>query len=262
MRAPIIVITLLAHLSTLALANELIPAGKLRATYIGQNPVQAFVDPATKEVRGPGAEITRGLALRLGVPSTIKGVQGVSGVIESVKNGEADIGFVAYDPVRAVDVDFSQTYSLAQNTYLVLDASPLRSVEDMDKRGVRIGVAERDAGDLFLSRTLKHAMLRRNPGGSLEVAVRMLDAREIDAYAANRQRLTELVRATPGFRIVAGNFYGVEQAVIVRKGNKTLLEVIDKFLDQARTSGLIAGSIARAGLSGVGVAPPRAEQRR
>ena len=262
MRRLITAVTLLAGLFTLAAANELVPTGTLRATYIGQNPVQAFIDPTTKEVRGPGAEITRALAQKLGVPFTIKGAQGVPGVIDSVKKGEADIGFVAYDPVRAVDVDFSQTYSLAQNTYLVTESSPLRSVDDMDKPGQRIGVGERDAGDFFLTRTLKNATLTRNPGGNLDVAVRLLNAREIEAYAANRQRLTELVAKMPGFRIVTGNFYGVEQAVIVRKGNKTLLEAIDTFLDEARSSGLIAGSIARAGLSGVDVAPPSDHQKR
>src|SRR5450759_743263 len=124
MRRLITAVTLLTSLSTLAAANELVPTGTLRATYIGQNPVQAFIDPTTKEVRRPGAEITRALAQKLGVPFTIKGAQGVPGVIDSVKTGEADIGFVAYDPVRAVDVDFSQTYSLVQNTYLVLEGSP------------------------------------------------------------------------------------------------------------------------------------------
>lgn len=262
MRCRITAVTLLAGVFTLAAANELAPTGTLRATYIGQNPVQAFIDPTTNEVRGPSAEITRALAQKLRVPFTIKGVQGAAGVIDSVKNGEADLGFVAYDPVRAADVDFSQTYSLAQNTYLVLEDSPLRSVDDMDKAGLRLGVAERDAGDYFLTRTLKNATLKRNPGGNMGVAVRLLNAREIEAYAANRQRLTELVAKTSGLRIVTGNFYGVEQAVIVRKGNKIFLDVIDKFLDEARSSGLIAGSIARAGLSGVDVAPPRAAQRR
>lgn len=257
----IVVVALLAGLFTLAAANERLPTGTLRATYIGQNPVQAFIDPSTHELRGPSAEITRALAQQLRVPFTLKGAQGVAGVIDSVKNGEADLGFVAYDPVRAVDVDFSQTYSLAQNTYLVLEDSPLNSVDDMDKAGLRLGVAERDAGDYFLTRTLKNATLTRNPGGNLAAALRLLNAREIEAYAANRQRLTELVAKTSGFRIVTGNFYGVEQAVIVQKGNKILLEAIDKFLDEARSSGLIAGSIERAGLSGVDVAPPRATQR-
>ncbi len=253
---------LLVGLFALTTVDAQVPTGMLRATYIGQNPVQAFIDPASHELRGPGAEITRALAQILGLPFSLKGAQGVAGVIASVKNGEADLGFVAYDPVRAVDVDFSQTYSLAQNTYLVLEDSPLRSVDDMDRAGLRLGVAERDAGDYFLSRTLKNATLKRNPGGDLAVAVELLKAHEIEAYAANRQRLTELIAKTSGLRIVSGNFYGVEQAVIVRKGNRILLEKIDKFLDDARASGLIADSIARAGLSGVDVAPPRAEQRR
>jgi polar amino acid transport system substrate-binding protein len=187
-----------------ATANELVPTGTLRATYIGANPVQAFIHPTTKEVVGPAAEIARALAKRLGVPLDIKGAQGVPGVIASVKNKEADIGFVAYDPIRAAEIDFSQTYSLAQNTYLVLDSSPLRSVADFDRAGQKIGVGERDAGDFFLTRTLKSAELKRNPGGNLEVAVRQLQAGEIHGYAANRQRLTELVAKVPGLRIVEG----------------------------------------------------------
>ena len=114
-------------------ANDLVPTGTLRATYIATNPVQAFIDPNTKEVRGPGAEIAHALAKKLNVPLDIKGAPGVQGVLDSVKKGEADIGFLAYDPVRAVDVDFSQTYSLAQNTYIVLVNSPLRSIAETDR---------------------------------------------------------------------------------------------------------------------------------
>jgi polar amino acid transport system substrate-binding protein len=234
----------------------------LRATYIGTNPVQAFSDPSTKEVRGPAVELARALAQRLKVPLDIKGVQGATGVIDSVKKGEADIGFVAYDPVRAVDVDFSQTYALAQNTYLVLANSPLRSVADIDKPGLCIGVGERDAGDFYLTRTLKNATLLRNAGGNLDVAVKQLNSGEIAAYAANRQRLTALIAHVSGLRILPDNFYGVEQAVIVTKGNRKLLETVEAAIDEARSSGLIAGAISRAGLSGVDVAPPRSAQKR
>src|SRR5947209_9324047 len=133
------------------LAKDLAPTGTLRATYIATNPVQAFSEPATKEVRGPAAALARELARRAGVPTTITGAKGVEGVIESVKNGEADIGFVAFDPVRAAQVDFSQNYALAQNTYIVPENSPIRSVADVDRAGVRVGVGARDAGDYFLT---------------------------------------------------------------------------------------------------------------
>jgi len=239
-----------------AAANELAPTGTLRATFIATNPVQAVIDPASGEARGPAAELARELARQLGVPVRVSGAQGVPGVIDSVKKGEADIGFVAFDPVRAAEVDFSQPYALAQNTYVVLDGSPLRSVSEIDRAGARIGVATRDAGDLFLTRNLKAAELVRNPGGNLDVAVAKLKAGEIDAYAANRQRLSELVARVPGLRLLPDNFYGVEQAIIVPKGHPGRA-AIDRLIDEARASGLIAGAIARAGLVGVDVAPPR-----
>jgi polar amino acid transport system substrate-binding protein len=237
------------------LAKDLAPTGTLRATYIATNPVQASVDPATKEVRGPAAEIARALGRRAGVPVTVTGVRGVDGVIESVKTGAADIGFVAFDPVRAEQVDFSQNYALAQNTYLVPENSRIKSVADADRAGVRIGVALRDAGDYYLTRTLKAATLVRNEGGVGDAAVKALLAGELDAYAGNRMRLHAVAQKTPGLRLVPDNFYGVEQAVIVPKGETARLAIIDTFIDEARASGFIAGAIARAGLVGVDVAP-------
>ena len=238
------------------LAKTLAPTGTLRAAYIAGNPVQAFVDPATKEVRGPGAEIARELAKLAGVPLTLTGARGADGVLEAVKSGAADIGFLAYDAARAAQVDFSQNYSLAQNSYLVAESSPIRAVSDADRAGVRIGVGLRDAGDYFLTRTLKSATLIRNEGGVGDAVVKALLAGEIDAYAGNRMRLHEAAQKTPGLRLVPDNFYGVEQAVIVPKGETARLAVINRVLDEARASGLIANAVTRAGLVGVDVAPP------
>ena len=41
----------------------------------------------------------------------------------------------------------------------------------------------------FLTRTLKHAELKRNEGGIGDAALKQLLAGEIDAYAGNRMRL-------------------------------------------------------------------------
>jgi polar amino acid transport system substrate-binding protein len=238
-----------------AAAKVLAPTGTLRAAYIATNPVQAFIDPATREVRGPGAEITRELAKRASVPFTVTGQKGVEGVLEAVKNGTADIGFLAFDAVRAAQVDYSQNYSLAQNTYVVVENSPIRSVADADRAGVRIGVGARDAGDYFLTKALKHAELKRNEGGISEAIVKALLAGELDAYAGNRMRLHEAAQKTPGLRLVPDNFYGVEQAVIVPKGDAAKIAIIDRFIDEARASGFIADAIQRSALVGVDVAP-------
>jgi polar amino acid transport system substrate-binding protein len=235
-----------------AFADDRVPTGTLRAAYIATNPVQASIDPVTGEVRGPGATIAR----RLDVPLTIEGVASPAAVIDSVRRGEADIGFVAFDPLRAGDVAFSQVYLLAQNTYLVREDSSLRTVAEVDRVDVRVGVTARDTADLFLTRSLKAAEIRRNTTGTLETAVAWLADGAVDAYGTNRQRLTELAAHHPGYRLLPDNFYGVPQSVIAAKGNAALIDAINGAIGEAKAGGLIAQAIEQAGLIGVDVAPP------
>jgi polar amino acid transport system substrate-binding protein len=244
-------------LCTVVRADDRVPTGTLRVTYIATNPVQASIDPKNGEVRGPGAEVARAIAKHLGVPVKITGVAGPAGVLDSLKKGEADMGLLAFDPARAKEVDFSVPYSLAQNTYLVPVDSPIKSVADVDKPGIRVGVTERDAGELYLSRALKAAEIKRNTTGNLDVVTKWLAGHEVDAYGTNRQRLTELAEHNPGYRLLPDNFYGVEQSVIVPKGNKALLDEVNTALGEARRSGLIAEAIVRSGLIGLDVAPAR-----
>jgi polar amino acid transport system substrate-binding protein len=243
--------------ASIAFADDRIPTGTLRATYIATNPVQASVDPGSGELRGPGAVIAREIARRLDAPVKITGVASPAAVIDSVRKGEADIGFIAFDPQRAAEVDFAQVYALAQNTYLVRADSPLQTTADVDRAGIRVGVTARDTADLVLSRSLKAAELHRNATGSIETAVRWLADGTVDAYGTNRQRLTELAARHAGYRLLPDNFYGVEQSVVAAKGNTALIDVVNAAIDEARRSGLIARSIEQAGLAGVDVAPAR-----
>jgi polar amino acid transport system substrate-binding protein len=236
-------------------SKDRLQTGTLRATYIATNPVQAFIDPKTGEVRGPGADIARDLATHLGVPVRITGVAGPAGVIDSIKKGDADIGMLAFDPLRAAEVDFSEVYALAQNTYMVPANSAIKTVHEVDRAGAKVGVIERDAADLFLTRALKAAELKRNSTGTVETAIKWLADGTVDAYGTNRQRLTELAAKNPGYRLLRDNFYGVEQSVVVAKGNKALVEFVNGVLDEARDAGRIARSIENAGLIGVDVAP-------
>ena len=179
-----LVIALVALAGTPALANDLAPTGTLSATYIATNPVQASVDPRPR--RCAGRPPTRARTRRAhGIPLTIKGANGVQGVIDSVKNGEADIGFVASTrraPRRSIFAGlFAGAEHLSGGGEL---ADPV--VADADKAGCAHRRRRARSGDHFLTRTLKHAELRRNEGGDLEVALRQLAAGEIDAYAGNR----------------------------------------------------------------------------
>jgi polar amino acid transport system substrate-binding protein len=235
--------------------SGLAPTGTLRAVFLGSNPVQGRIDPQTGAVTGPASDIVRELARRMGVAFSIRGLDGVAAVMEAVNSGSADIGFLAFDQTRAVQVNFSQPYSIGHNAYLVRQDSKIRTVEDADRTGVRIGVGAGDAVDLHLARTLKQAQLVRPANRTMEEAARMLTAGEIDAFAANQQRLTEIAAKTPNLRIVPGSVLPVQQSMVVKKENTAGVTLLNRFIDETRDSGFLRDVIGRAQLAGVEVAP-------
>src|SRR5882672_6085360 len=124
--------------ATSAIAGEVAPGGTLRAVYLGSNPAQAMRDPATGEIRGPAYDLASELARRNNVPLEFKPIAGPPAVIEAVRNGEADIGFVAYEATRLGTVEFSQVYMLVRQSFLVLDGSPIKAIADIDRAGQKI----------------------------------------------------------------------------------------------------------------------------
>jgi polar amino acid transport system substrate-binding protein len=237
-------------------AQTLAPTGTLRAVFLQTNPVQGRVDAKTGAVSGPAVDLTRELGRQLGVPVSILGVPGARAMIDSVKNHTADIGFLAFDPTRATDVDFSQVYSLSWSSYLVSLNSSLHVVADADRKGIRIGAATGDSPELYLSRNLKNAELKRYDSPPAGDVLRMLVAGEFDAWAANRQRLIEMAASNPNVRVLPDNYFAVKQAIVVPKGDRAALDAVNRFLNDARVSGLIKKAIDKAGLSGsVDVAP-------
>jgi polar amino acid transport system substrate-binding protein len=232
------------------------PTGTLRVTFLGGNPTQGKVDSKTGAVSGPVKDLSEELGRKLGLPVSITPLNGVPAVLESLKARTADIGFAAIDPTRATEVDFSQPYLLGWSSYIVPAGSALRSVKDVDRAGIRVAANAGDAPDLFLSRNLKSATLTHFK--TMDEVLGALVRGEIAGYATNRQRLLQIVAEDSRFRVLQDNFFAVEQAIAVPKGNAAALQFVNQFLDDAKASGLLRGAIDRAGLAdAVDPAPPR-----
>ena len=239
-----------------AMREVLAPTDTLRAAFLGRNPVQVRIDPQTGEVSGPAVDVARELGRRVGVPVTIQPLSGVPAVIEAVENGSADIGFIAYDTTRAQRVDFTQAYVYGHNSYIVSGDSTIETFADADREGIRIGAVAGNAVDLFLSRTLESAeLVHLTRGTPDEEATRMVLAGEIDAYAANKQRLAAVVASEPRVRVLDGSVLPVEQSVVVAQENEAVLPQLDLFIDELRASGFLQEIVGRYMIAGVEVAP-------
>jgi polar amino acid transport system substrate-binding protein len=152
-----------------ASANDIAPNGTLRAVYLGSNPAQAVQDRTTGAIRGASADLARELGKRISVPVELKSAVNSQGVIDAVSSGAADIGFVAYEPSRTGMVDFSQTYMLVQQSFLVLDGSSIRAIADIDRTGQAIAATRNDSVALYLKRKLKLATLLEIENNSAEI---------------------------------------------------------------------------------------------
>ena len=236
------------------MAGDVAPGGTLRAVYLGTNPAQAMRDPATGELRGPAYDLARELARRDHVELEFKPIAGPPAVIEAVKTGDADIGFVAYEATRLGTVEFSQIYMLVRQSFLVLDGSSIKAVADIDRAGQKIGGTVNDSITLCMKRILRQATVVELQSNPVELG-KALTGRTIDALGANRQRLTAIAAATPGTRLLPDDLFNVPQNIVVPKDRPAALAAVNALIDEARASGLLQRAIERGGAVGVAVAP-------
>jgi len=229
----------------------------VRVAYLASNPAQAMKDPATGQPRGVVPDLVRELERTRGVKVTLIGKPNPQGVIDAVRNGEAEIGFVAYNPERAGPVEFTKPYLLVHQTFIVKPDSPIKSIADIDHQGRKLGATRADSIALYLRRTLKQGTLIELDDTSQETVQRLLRDGAIDAYGSNRQRLTDWMKTAKDVRLLSDDLYGVEQAIIVPGGRRDALDAANQFIDEVRRSGFLKASVDRSGVVGITVAPEK-----
>ncbi len=253
---PLLLVVLALGFALQAERSVLAPTGTLRASFIITNPVQGRVDAQTGATTGPAPDLARELARRLGVPHVIAPLANAGAVLESVTSGRMDIGFLAYDPERASQVDFSDPYVNSGAAYAVPTKSRFQRSSDVDRAGVTIGAVAGQAPELYVREHVKSARVESLPEVPANAALgKMLLDGTFDAFFANRTRMEELVRDVPGLRVLGDDFMVTSQAIVVQKGNTSRLAEINRFLADVRVSGFMKASLDRAQVAGVRVAP-------
>jgi polar amino acid transport system substrate-binding protein len=240
-------------MSAAALA-ELTPTGVLRAGINLSNFLLVSGKNAAGEPEGVAPDMARAIAERLGVPVAYVTFPRPGELADAAGQGVWDIGLIAAEPARAQTIAFSPAYAEIEATYLVPAGSPLRTIEEVDRPGVRIAIAARSAYDLWLSRHLRHAELVR--AASLDASYDLFVADRLDALAGLRPRLMQDVEKVPGARILDGSFTAVQQAIGTAKANQAGATFLRDFVEEAKTSGLVARLIERHRIRGLSVAPP------
>ena len=232
--------------------SELAPTGKLRVGINHGNFL--LVSSMTPEPRGVAPDLGRELGRRLGAPVEFVGFDTAGKLGDGVRTGAWDVAFLGAEPQRAADIAFTAAYLEIPATYIVPAGSPIRSVAEVDREGVRIAVPEQSAYGLYLSRSIKHAklVLTKGTGASFDVFV----AQTPEALAGLRPSLLTDVEKLPGARLLDGQFTAVQQAIGTPKDRAASAKYLRAFVEEVKASGLVAEAISRNAVPGVSVAPP------
>ncbi len=234
---------------------ELAPTGALRAGINLSNFLLVTGKSASGEPVGVSPDMARAVADRLGVPVKFVTFKTPGELADAATDDVWDIGNIGAEPERAKTITFTAAYCEIESTYLVPAGSPIRSIEEVDREGVRIAVYGRAAYGLWLADNIKHAELVKTDG--MDASFDIFVKEKLDALAGLRPRLIKDVEKLPGSRLLEGKFSAVQQAIGTKPERKAGAAFLKDFVEEAKASGLVAGFIEKHGVTGrLTVAPP------
>jgi polar amino acid transport system substrate-binding protein len=240
--------------NTQAVRSDFAPTGRLRAAINFGNPVLASRGTGG-EPQGVSVDLAREAARRLGLPIELIPFTSAGNTVEAIKAKQVDLAFVAIDPVRGADMEYTAPYVVIEGAYLVRNDSPLRGNEEVDRAGTRIVVGRGSAYDLFLTRALKSATLVRAP--TSQAVTDMFLTGNYEVAANVKQQFEADAKRVGGVRLLPGRFMVIEQAMGVPKGRTTAQRWLSAYIEEMKASGFVADALKRHRIEGAAVAPPR-----
>jgi polar amino acid transport system substrate-binding protein len=237
---------------------DLAPTGKLRAAINLGNAVLAQKDAATGQPKGVTPDLARELGRRLGVPVELVVFEAAGKVFDAAKSGAWDIAFIAIEPVRAAEVEFTAPYVIIEGGYMVPKDSPLKVNADVDRPGVRIAVGLKSAYDLYLTRTIKNATVVHASAGGGSAMIELFLKDKLEVVAGVKPGLVAYAKEHPDVRVMDGRFMEIQQAMGTPKGRLAGAQYLRAFVEDVKASGFVAEAIKRSNQSAT-VAPPAAK---
>ena len=235
--------------------TELAPTGVLRAGINMSNFLLVTGRTPDGDPDGVSPDMARAVAERLGVAVELVPFKTPGELADAALEDRWDIGNIGAEPERAKTIAFTAAYVEIEATYLVPAGSPIRSIDDVDRDGVRIAVSARSAYELWLSDNIRHAELVMAEG--IDASFDTFVERELEALAGLRPRLIGDLEKLPGARILDGQFTAVQQAIGTKPDRPAGAAFLREFVEESKANGFVAGLIEKHGVAGrLTVAPP------
>jgi polar amino acid transport system substrate-binding protein len=235
--------------------QELAPTGKLRVALVfaPEKSIFFILKDAHGRPNGVTADLAAALANKLDLPLEYVLFPNSGLATDAVESGAVDVSFMPVDEERKKRLAFGPNYVLGESTYMATAALAAKTIEDVDRAGVRVVGIANTTTIRAATRTLKNTSIA--PVASVAEAVAMLRDGKADAFALSRDSLPTYVKQVPGSRITDGAFQQIGIAIAVAKGKPAALAAVTAFMDDAKKNGAVRKALDDAGFADIAVAP-------
>ena len=198
------------------------------------------------KIVGIDAEIAAAIAEKLGLELVIEDMA-FDSIITAVQEGSVDIGLagMTVKPDRLEKVDFSISYANGVQVVIVPEDSKITTVDDLFADGAtyKAGVQLGTTGDAYASEDLGADRVTQYPNGN-EAATALIGG-DVDCVIIDNEPAKSFVANNTGLKILETTYADEDYAACIKKGNKALLDAVDKAIDELMSDGTIDDIIAK-----------------
>ena len=175
------------------------------------------------EIVGVDVDIAREIAKYLGKTLVVKDIA-FDSIINEVKTGKADFGAagISYSEDRAKNVDFSINYSVSKQVVIVSNNSSINNIDSISNK--KIAVQLGSIADTYVTEKYKDAIIVRQK--KYLAAIEDLKTGKVDCVVMDELPAKEIVSSNSGIKILDGSLTNDSYGMVVKKGNKELLDAI------------------------------------
>ncbi len=189
------------------------------------------------EIVGVDIDIANEIAKELGKKLVIKDIA-FDSIVNEVKSGKADFAAagISYSDERAKEVDFTVNYATSKQVVIVTEDSDISLPEQIKDK--RIAVQLGSIADTYVTKEYKDSTITRQK--KYLAAIQDLKTGKVDCVVMDELPAQEILKENSGLKILDKELTQDKYGMIVKKGNKELLDSINKVLNRLISEGKIS----------------------
>ncbi len=189
------------------------------------------------EIVGVDIDIANEIAKELGKELVVKDIA-FDSIVNEVKSGKADFAAagISYSEERAKEVDFSINYATSKQVVIVNENSDIKDPSEISNK--KIAVQLGSIADTYVTREYQDATITRQK--KYLAAIQDLKTNKVDCVVMDELPAKEILKENSGLKILDKELTQDKYGMIVKKGNKQLLDSINKVLERLVSEGKIS----------------------